>query len=139
MDVFACFILHFALFRRKDLSMLPGLFLGKPGEGFTTSRDWHAGTSSSCCWLRILHFDVLGMPNSFLTTFIYGRTLVHYIYYIAVNHTNSIRSLASSFTSTFADVSCDVTTFQSSVWRLEEQSYKYILAPLVSLSNLPVL
>ena len=120
MDIFACFILHFALFRRKDPSMLPGLFLGKPGEGFITSRDWHAGTSSSFCSLRISHFDVLGMSNSFLTTFIYGRTLMHYIYYIAIDYTDSIRSLASSFTSTFADVSYDVTTFQSSVWRLEE-------------------
>ena len=125
MDTLACFILHFALFRRKDPSTLPGLFLGKPGEGFITSRDWHAGTSSSFCSLRIS--DVLGMPNSFLTTLIYGRTHVHYIYYIAVDHANSIRSLASSFTSTFVDVSCDVTTFQSSVWRLEEQSYKYNL------------
>jgi hypothetical protein len=135
MDVFACFILHFALFRRKDLSMLPGLSLGKSGEGFITSRDWHVGTSSSCCSLRISHFDVLSMLNSFLTAFIYGRTLVHYIYYIAVDHTNSIRSLPSSFTSTFPDVSRDVTTFQSSVWRLEEQSYKYILVPLIPLSN----
>ena len=109
---------------------LPGLFLGKSGEAFITSRDWHAGTSSSFCSLRIS--DILGMPNS-------GITLVHYIYYVAVDHANSICSLASSLTSTFVDVSCDVTTFQSSVWRLEEQSYKDNLVPLMSLSILPVL
>lgn len=37
-DTFAYFTLHSALFRRKDPSMLPGLFLGKLGEGFITSR-----------------------------------------------------------------------------------------------------
>lgn len=96
MDTFACFILHLAPVPSKGSVNATGLFLGKPGEGFITSRDWHAGTSNSFCSLRIS--DVLGMPNSFLTTFIYGRTLVHYIYYIAVDHANSIRSLASSFT-----------------------------------------
>ena len=112
--------------------MLPGLFLGKPGEGFITSRDL------ACRYFEFIPFAAnLGRP--WHAEFVYGRTLVHYIYYIAVDHANSIRSLASSFTWTFADVSCDVTTFQSSVWRLEEQSYKYNLVPLMSLSILPVL
>jgi hypothetical protein len=77
------------------------------------------------------------MPNSFLTTLIYGRTHVHYIYYIAVDHANSIRSLASSFTSTFVDVSCDnISKFGMAVGRAIVQIQP---GPFDVSLNLPVL